>query len=69
LGNRIQESRFNVFEGGHWGTGDFLLINGIETWLMYFTVSETLTDIESILNGNTRTKWIITIIRQGDVPC
>jgi hypothetical protein len=44
LGNRIQESRFNVFEGGHWGTGDFLLINGIETWLMYFTVSETLED-------------------------
>ncbi|HHY99595.1 MAG TPA: DUF4037 domain-containing protein [Sedimentibacter sp.] len=51
LGNRIQESRFNVFEGGHWGTGDFLLINGVETWLMYFTVSETLADIESILNG------------------
>lgn len=51
LGNQIQESKINVFEGGHWGTGDFVLVNGIETWLMYFTISETLTDVESILNG------------------
>lgn len=51
MGERIEEGRVNVFEGGYWGTGDFMLINGIETWLMYFTVSETLTDIDSILNG------------------
>lgn len=51
LGNHIQEGRVNIFEGGHWGIGDFVLINGIETWLMYFTVSETITDVESILNG------------------
>lgn len=48
---RIQESKVNVFEGGHWGTGDFLLVNGIETWLMYFTVDETVTDLEAILKG------------------
>jgi len=51
LGNQIQKGKVNTFEGGHWGIGDFVLINGIETWLMYFTVSETLTDVESILNG------------------
>lgn len=51
LGNQIQEGKVNVFEGGHWGAGDFLRINGIETWLMYFTVSETVTNVESILNG------------------
>jgi hypothetical protein len=28
-----------------------VLINGIETWLMYFTVNETVTDVESILSG------------------
>lgn len=50
-GDWVQESKVNVFEGGHWGKGDFILVNGVETWLMYFTVDETLTDISSILNG------------------
>jgi predicted nucleotidyltransferase len=48
----LQEGKFNVFEGGHWGIGDFVLINGVETWLMYFTVNETLNDVESILIGD-----------------
>lgn len=51
LGNKIQECKVNAFEKGHWGIGDFILINGIETWLMYFTVSETLTEVEDILSG------------------
>lgn len=51
LGNHVQEVKGNIFEGGHWGIGDFVLINGIETWLMYFTVNETVTDVESILSG------------------
>ncbi len=51
MGEQIQESKINVFEEGHWGTGDFALINDIETWLMYFSVSETLTNVEAILNG------------------
>jgi len=51
LGNHVQECKVNIFEGGHWGIGDFVLINGIETWLMYFTVNETVTDVESILSG------------------
>jgi len=52
LGDVLQESKINVFEGGHWGIGDFVIINGVETWLMYFTVNESLKDVESILNGD-----------------
>lgn len=51
LGDHIQEGRVNIFEEGHFGVGDFMLINGLETWLMYFTVSETLVDIDAVLNG------------------
>lgn len=49
--DKVQEGKVNIFEGGHWGIGDFVLIDGIETWLMYFTLNETLTDVEAILNG------------------
>lgn len=52
LNAQLQEVKMNVFEGGHWGTGDFVLINGVETWFMYFTESETLKDVEAILNGD-----------------
>jgi len=52
LGDLLQEGEINIFGGGHWGIGDFVLINGIETWLMYFTVDETLRDLDSILNGD-----------------
>lgn len=51
FGVLLQEGKINVFEEGHWGIGDFVLINGVETWLMYFTVNETINDVESILNG------------------
>ncbi|MBB6214059.1 hypothetical protein HNQ80_000128 [Anaerosolibacter carboniphilus] len=52
LADLLQERKLNVFEGEHWGIGDFVLINGVETWLMYFTVNETLSDIEAICNGD-----------------
>lgn len=51
LGDMLQKSKINVFQGGHWGIGDLVLIDAVETWLMYFTVSETLNEVESILNG------------------
>lgn len=51
LDDLIQEGKVGVFSGGHWGTGDFGSLNGVETWFMYFTVEETLKDIESILKG------------------
>lgn len=52
LRDLAQGFKINSFHGGHWGVGDFVLINGVETWLMYFTVSDTLREIGSILNGN-----------------
>lgn len=52
MGYLLREGKINVFEGGHWGIGDFGIINGVETWLMYFTVNETLNEVEAILNGD-----------------
>jgi len=52
LGDLLQDGEINIFGGGHWGIGDFALINGVETWLMYFTVNESLNNVESILNGD-----------------
>lgn len=47
----IQNTEISVFEGGHWGVGDFATLDGIETWMMYFTIEETLQNIEEILSG------------------
>lgn len=52
LDDPLQESKVNVFEGGHWGIGDFVLINGVETWLMYFKISEAISEVEAILQGD-----------------
>lgn len=52
MGYLLQEGKINVFDEGHWGIGDFGIINGVETWLMYFTVNETLNEVEAILNGD-----------------
>lgn len=52
MGDLIQEGKISIFEGGHWGIGDFVIINGVETWLMYFTVNEALDEVKSILKGD-----------------
>lgn len=52
MGDMLQEEKVDFFEGGHWGIGDFMRINGVETWLMYFSQKETISEIESILNGD-----------------
>lgn len=51
LNGVLEEARVDVIQGGRWGHGDFATINGVETWLMYFTMQETLEDVESILSG------------------
>jgi hypothetical protein len=51
LSGFIEESKTNVIQGGRWGYGDYALLNGVETWLMHFTMEETLADVESILGG------------------
>lgn len=52
LGDLFQQVKIKAFESEHWGSGDFVLINGVETWLMYFAVNQTLNNLESILNGD-----------------
>ena len=43
--------KLNIFEDGNWGTGDYVEINGVETWLMYFKTSDTEKNVCQILNG------------------
>lgn len=42
----------DVFCSKQWGTGDLAVVNGVEVWLMYFTLEETISDVESILCGD-----------------
>lgn len=42
----------SVFAGGHWGTGDYTKIDGVETWLMYFTTEEVLLEMDETLTGS-----------------
>ena len=39
------------FESGHWGQGDCLSIAGVETWLLYFTLTEARAELKAILDG------------------
>jgi hypothetical protein len=42
----------DIFNHPQWGIGDLVIINGLEIWLMYFTLDETSKDVDSIINGN-----------------
>ncbi len=52
FGMILDGSKIGVFAGGHWGVGDYTEINGVETWLMYFTMDEASCEIEDILGGS-----------------
>ena len=45
------ELRMNVCNGGIWGVGDILLINGIDVMFMYFTVEEMEHYLDEVLQG------------------
>jgi hypothetical protein len=47
----FEQCILNVCEGGDWGTGDILIIDGVETMLMYFRTDETLQYVNDILEG------------------
>ncbi|MDF2987808.1 MAG: hypothetical protein K0R50_3318 [Eubacterium sp.] len=51
LDTEICNIKMNIFEGGHWGTGDFIEINGVETWLMFFKITDVIRNIDEILSG------------------
>lgn len=44
-------ARLDCLPGGHWGRADFLYLDGIDTWIMYFTIQEALDEVEAILRG------------------
>ncbi len=52
MGSLLSDVKIRVFEGGNWGSGDFVRINGVETWLMYFTMDEVAANLDSILSGD-----------------
>lgn len=45
------ECNMNVCENCIWGTGDILLVDGIDTMFMYFTIEEMTTYVEEVLAG------------------
>jgi hypothetical protein len=51
-GEIVENIKINVFDSEHWGIGDFVTINGVETWLMYFTENAVIEDMEAILRGD-----------------
>lgn len=38
--------------GGYWGKGDCCLIQGIEVWILYFAVEDTIDELNKILTGD-----------------
>ncbi len=47
----FSECRMTVCEGGHWGTEDALVVEGVDTFFMYFTVEEMRRYIMDVLDG------------------
>lgn len=41
----------NTCEGGMWGTGDVLMVDGVETMFMYFTLEEMTAYLNKVLAG------------------
>jgi hypothetical protein len=46
-----QTCDMQVCAGGEWGTGDVLMVDGVETMFMYFSIDDTLKDVAAILVG------------------
>ena len=51
LDGEIAQIEIGKLEGGHWGEGDRVLLEGIETWLLYFTIADATAELEAILEG------------------
>ncbi len=50
-GTALLDLQLNACEGGNWGTGDAMLVSGVEIFLMYFTTEETVQNLNDILAG------------------
>lgn len=51
-GVSVSEMKLSETCGRFWGICDFVVIDGTEICLMYFTASDIVCDIESVLNGS-----------------
>jgi hypothetical protein len=51
LQDDLTQLRVGLVESGHWGQGDSLRLDGVETWLLYFTISEARAELDAILAG------------------
>jgi hypothetical protein len=51
LGDEIEQAEIGRLESGHFGQGDCVMAAGVETWLLYFTLDDARTELESILDG------------------
>jgi len=47
--HEVEQVEVGKLTGGHWEQGDSLLIAGIETWLLYFTIAEACAELEAML--------------------
>jgi len=45
-----------LFKGERWGEGDRVIMEGVEIFVMYFTVDAAVKDVESILSGSRSVK-------------
>ncbi|HYF79279.1 MAG TPA: DUF4037 domain-containing protein [Symbiobacteriaceae bacterium] len=53
LGADVDQVCIGALAGGNWGVADSLLLRGIETWVMYFTVEQLWAEIEATLAGRS----------------
>jgi hypothetical protein len=51
LAEELEQVEIGKLESGHWGQGDCLLLAGVETWLLYFTIAEAQAELDAILDG------------------
>jgi len=47
----IDHYDLGVYSGGNWGIGDFAVLQGVDTSLMFFTIAETRAEIKALLRG------------------
>ena len=47
----FSECRITTSEGGHWGTTDMLMVDGVEIYFMYFTVAGMSCYLDDVLAG------------------
>jgi hypothetical protein len=53
LGTDKHRLQIGALAGGNWGVADSLLLCGVETWLMYFTLDQLWAEVRTTLRGQS----------------